>query len=444
MKRTKKILIPILAAIAVGSAAFAAGCAVGPDTYEQYLNKNNATAHVQYNANGGEFETTLGIKDIFYPANTPIFNIGVTEHQRIEITHAGYKFDGWYFAETDAEGNVLYEDEAKTVVKLGAEVVFPYRIQHNEDIVIYAKWLREAVVEVRLASDLSVDVAETVKDENGEDKEEVKTYGKGDVIANITFTGDRLYLRDESPVTSKNATFLQYYADAECTTGLPEYINKPEGENPKNIVVYAQFIEGLWTVVKDRAAATTMFTGLGSRTNNFYIYNDIDCEGATFSLAAVTNCTIEGNGHKIYNFKYSSTNIRTGIYSPLGMVGSSANIRNLTLEDISITYTTTNTAQISGLYLICSSITDGASFTNFTVKNISMAVTDATVTVEENRGYGINNLTNANGGYFNDNFMFGHSEGGYHAGHDQTVIEKYDGLKVEGYSLSINGNVIVG
>lgn len=439
MKR--KILIAMLSAVAVCSAAFAAGCAVGQETYQQYLNRNNATARVTYNANGGMFETKQEVKDMYYSANSPVLNIGTdvmgadkideSTSARVKMERAGYVFAGWFTPARDAEGNILYEDDAKTVVKLGEELQFPYRIQDKEEIVLYAKWVLDAMVEFRLVSETPVTVQTTVKDENGEDKTEEKTVVSGEVLATRSFgTDTEIYIDDKSPVTAVGSTFLSFYEDEACTLPFFGEVSKPVGEEAENLVLYAKFIEGDWEVVKTKSQVTAMFASPGRKS--YYIFNDIDCQNDTFATIAVTNCKIEGNGHKLYNMNFSRSASNGDNFAIFGRLSPSASIKNLTLENITLNYSVRSGATVR-LYLIGNETEEGATFENFRIKNAKMNVNDA------RRAATVLNLTNANGGYFEDNWLFGNVNG-YTAGFDAQYLATHTGITVEDCSYEIVDN----
>lgn len=436
MKR--KILIAMLSAVAVCSAAFAAGCAVGQETYQQYLDRNKATARVTYNANGGLFETRKEVKDIYYPANSPVLNVGVDEiDNRVKMEYPGYVFDGWFTPARDAEGNILYEDDAKTVVKLGEELQFPYRIQDKEQIVLYAKWVLDKVVEFRLVSDKPVTVQTTVKDENGEDKTEEKTVVSGEVLATRSFgTGTEIYIDDKSPVTAVGSTFLSFYEDEACTLPFFGEVSKPVGEEAENLVLYAKFIEGEWEVVKTKSQVTAMFASPGRKS--YYIFNDIDCQNDTFATIAVTNCKIEGNGHKLYNMSFSRSASNGDNFAIFGRLSPSASIKNLTLENITLNYSVRN-GNVQ-LYLVANETEEGATLENFRIKNAQMEVSSAT---EANL---LNLWIVENGnivGYFDDNWLFGSGTGTYQEDYDARYLASHTGVTVEGYSLTVNGNQVV-
>lgn len=445
MKR--KILIAMLSAVAVCSAAFAAGCAVGQETYQQYLNRNNATARVTYNANGGMFETKQEVKDMYYSANSPVLNIGTdvmgadkideSTSARVKMERAGYVFAGWFTPARDAEGNILYEDDAKTVVKLGEELQFPYRIQDKEQLVLYAKWVLDAMVEFRLVSETPVTVQTTVKDENGEDKIEEKTVNDGEVLATRSFgTDTEIYIDDKSPVTVVGSTFLSFYEDEKCTLPFFGEVSKPVGEEIENHVLYAKYIEGDWEVVKTKSQVTAMFANPGRK--NFYIFNDIDCQNDTFAIISATNCKIEGNGYRLYNMKFSRTASNGDSFAIFGRLSPSASIKDLTLENISVNYTVRGGSV--QLYLVSKETEEGATLENFNIKNVNMEVSSATEALLLNLWIAENgNIV----GYFSDNWLFGSGTGAYKEGYDAQYLATYTGVTVEDYSLTVNENKIV-
>lgn len=430
----RKILIAMLSATAAVSAAFAAGCAVGPDTYLEYLDKRGATAQVIYNANGGSFETESPVKNLFYKPDSPILNIGEEKAGDIKMKYSGYVFSGWYYPELDAEGNLIYEDEAKTIVKLGEEFTFPYKIKDKETLRLYARWVLDKVVEIRLVSDEDVTVVETLENENGEPTEVRKTVKNGELLATRSFGLDsEIYIEDETPVTADGSTFVNYYENASCTIPLEGEVTKPSDEDEGNVVIYAKFIKGDWQIVKNKSNVRDMFANPGRKS--FYILNDIDCSGETLSLISATNCTIEGNGKRLYNLSFTRSAQSGDSFAIFGRIGASAKITGLTLAGITVGYSAKNGALVEGLYLICTELNEGATIDGLKISGAQMNVNDA------NRLATVLNITNANGGYFNDNWLFG-SGSSYVAGYDAAFLALNAGITVEDCSVTVNGNAI--
>ncbi len=67
---------------------------------------------------------------------------------------------------------------------------------------------------------------------------------------------------------------------------------------------------------------------------NYYLANDIDCSGFSFTAISSFNATLDGRDHKIKNLTVASTNGSWGLFSG---TESDAIIKNIGIEDISIT-----------------------------------------------------------------------------------------------------------
>ena len=130
------------------------------------------------------------------------------------------------------------------------------------------------------------------------------------------------------------------------------------------------------------------------------------------------------------NFSRSASNGDN--FAIFGRLSPSASVKDLTLENITLNYSVRSGATVS-LYLICNETEEGATFENFRIKNAKMNVNDA------RRAATVLNLTNANGGYFEDNWMFGNANG-YSAGFDAQYLTAHTGITVEDCSYEIVDN----
>ena len=431
--KTKIKLITILAI--VSACALAAGCQVGRETYEQFVDRNGLTCHVTYYSNGGEFETHQTKKEIYYSPDTYAINIGSDDigDSKIAVHMDGYVLKEWCLPALDGDGNLVYEDEAKTVVKTGEPFDFTKKLTSGTEISLYANWTLDVLIEYRLAGENPITVQEG---------EETRKVNLGEVITYGTFGRETsVYIKDEAPggVNSTDSTFLQFFEDEDCeipfggTAVKPE---TPEGGEVKNFVLYAKYMPGKWTVVKDRTQAARMFARMGS--GSYYIYNDIDCGGMEVNVA-VTNCKIEGNGNvTISNFAVNQTGISANAKNALlGNIGSAASIKDVTFSNIKISYGTrsglSGPSFVEGLYLFCTGVADGAKFENVKINDVEMSIS---IPKDEDGNHLviIKNMLESGGVFETDNWMFGSADES-----DSAFLAKYSGVSAENCTLSVNG-----
>lgn len=417
--KTKIKLITIL--IAVLACTLIAGCQVGRETYQQYVDRNNLSCHITYYANGGLFETRQNKKEVYYKPDTYAINIGVDElgGSDEEIHRDGYVFKSWCYALSE-NGNLVYEDAEKTIVKTGSEFDFTKKLTASTEIALYATWALDVQVEIHLAGENSV----TVKD-----GESTKTVAPGEELTRRTFgKATQIFLTDSAPVESTDSTFLQYFTDAECKNAFDGLAVKPTEENAPNVVIYAQYMPGIYIVVKNKTQAVKMFSSMGS--GKYYIYNDIDMEDSRISIAR-TNCTIESKENVTISNLVVNGQGSSGSYSIFGVIGSKADIKNITFANINVTYSirganSADRPNIVNIYAVCHDIEDGAKFENVVIKNVEMTVT-AGANVQ---------ITNMLGNK-TDNWLFGKqvSEGQTYS--DAQFKETYGGLTVESSSITV-------
>lgn len=427
--KTKIKLITIL--IAVLACTLIAGCQVGRETYQQYVDRNNLTCHITYCANGGIFETRQDKKEVYYKPDTYAINIGVDEleNSNVEVHRDGYVFKEWCYAYTE-NGNIVYEDAAKTVVRTDKAFDFTKKLVSGTEVSLYATWVLDVQIEIRLAGANAIAV---------KDGESTKTVNPGEELLRRTFGRDtQLYISDSSaPVESTDSTFLQYFTDSECKEPFGGVASKPTEENAPNVVIYAKYMPGIYTVVKSSTDALNMFAVMGG-TDKYYIYNDIDMDGATVPTIFSTACTVEGNGSvKISNFKITASNISTG--SLFGSIYSEASFKDVTFDNFTVSYTVrpgsqTNPRLVS-IYGVCSDIADGAKFENAVISNMSVVITAGEYVQ-------ITNLYSQEADYRTDNWLFGKDVGSGEAYTDAQFKEAYGGLTVKNSTLTINSQLV--
>lgn len=308
---------------------------------------------INYHANGGSFDNNHTEKSIGYQAGSYALNIGFQEltNGNADIKNRdGYEFEGWYLAETDSKGNLVYEDEAKTIVKTCEKFDFSQRLSKGQNYDLYAKWVKSKYIAVYLVGTNITDSSGTLHTEGSLLRELVFQNGKTE-----KYSGSRLL-----DLERKAYTFVEYYLDEACTQPVSWPIIETEAEVTP---VYAKFIEGDWNIVSDASSAKSM---LGSLAGNgkYYVIADIDLNGEAITTASTVLATVVGNGHTISNFKVNKTNVSQNT-SLLGTMKASASITDLSLENVSLTVNVRS--GIVGIYFIFTEVENGSEIKSLTV-----------------------------------------------------------------------------
>ncbi len=377
-KKGKSKLILILACLA--ATFFMGGCAIS-DSLDEVLEKRNVIAQVTYYSNGGTFDGNPDVKEMYFAkdkdGNLPkALNIGVVNPYNGEatITRNDYDFVGWYHAVLDADGNPEYEDEAKTILKLGDPVDFSVALQEDEHWHLVACWTVKVRVQVQLVvmdADGNVDKEATIA-KKVKDGQEAVSYKYGDTVETRAYdTSNKVVEPSDGKVPfevkGSEYTFTQYFEDEACTKPVAWPIEK-KADQTEDVAIYAKYIKGNWSVIRKARDISTMFSSLGD-SKKFYFIKDIDASELTVSPNPGANCNgeIRGNGYTIAGLKVLrgalSANDKISLF---GNILAAAKIENLKFTDLNVEYTfRTSPAEA---YFAFTSIQTGA-----TVSNITMA-----------------------------------------------------------------------
>ncbi len=476
------LLIALITLFAAAMLAFA-GCKVGGDTAQDILDKNQMTANVMYYANGDEnckFDNNFKTRNIYFREGSPAIDMkqkgyhGAGDPSNVYVDYSSYILDGWYYVELDDNGNPVFIDnlgkggelhmhvfteeelnkteipkdgygnplvgfdtqsgelvfrsyETINAKSSGERVDFSKKLGADDKWHFVAEWLEDSRVEFVVANEVSVTIDGT-------------TYKKGEVVHRLPFGNANsvsLNSAANQPQAATDATYIQAFADENCTE-LIERVQKPAGR--EHVKVYAQYVEGLWSIVKTPLDVTSMFADLSSGSK-YYLLNDIDCSANTLApINGTFNSTIEGNGHVIRNLNFSATGIGMGAnVSMLGRLSKEAKINNITFENVNATLETTNNVIVRGVYLVCGGIEEGAQLNGVVFNNVNLTFRDASkqsaienlcrYTTEVVDGQQKINVIE----YVTDNWMFGGLET------DAAFMQKY-GVTVNGYSLKVKVN----
>lgn len=347
-KKLKLKLLILLSVVAAAALSLFAGCKLGT-SLEEILEKNNLTARVTYYANGGMFNDNSSTKNIYYKAGSRILNI-VEETSLLSgtanVTRKDYSFVGWYYVEY-ANGEIVYEDEAKTVFAGEREVDFTKPIEEGEELAVFAKWSANVKIRVILATEKPFEFKGT-------------SYNTGDEITTFSFYGDSVQLDTYTPAPFGSeltgTTFVNYYSDESCTQLITEPIQKQE----EDVRIYAKFIDGDWTVLRDSNDVIKNWLRFGL-AGNYYLSNDIDCNGKTLgNPLSMFACTLQGNGFKISNFVVNRSNIANSSSAGMfGTVKAGAKLIDVVFDNFTVTYSVRSNANVN-LYLFAEAVESGA------------------------------------------------------------------------------------
>lgn len=382
----------VIAFLAALLSVFAlAGCGKLNDTLGDVLGKYNVKSQITYysgeegwfgKAANGELIRTL---DLYYKSAQKPFAVGMKETTSgaANLESNDYEIVDWVLVQTDADGNPMFEDEAKTQPKLTNQSFdFSKVLEDGKHYYIAAVWQRKEMLDIKLLNE-SLAFTLTV-----EGQETNYSYSAGDVIQSVSYGTGTSISRISNPLNTNGAyTFLEYYLDAEGTSVANWPIQR--NGNGENKVVYAKFLEGEWELLKTASDVRKAFASSNMK-DNYYLCNDIDCSSLS-SLTPLTSFagTIEGNGYKISNLKFVKAQISTGKYAIFGDIKATASIKNITFENVNLTYKTRpgssdDAPNFAELYFAFTKIENGAMVENVRFEGGSVIIDLAKKFIIEN------------------------------------------------------------
>lgn len=392
--KSKVRKIGFLIALLVLVAATLSACQLN-DTLEDKKEEFNLNAVISYHANGGRIEDNenLLFANIYYRAGDKAMNLGIDQitDGNCSVVRSNYTLEGWYYPARNADGSIIYEDEQGDIAQLGNKFDFStYTIKENDDIVLYANWLRNQKVNYLLAPEDKIDNKLVVG-------ENVYTVG-GTPVSESNF--DRYSSIGEPTMDplfgeAKNYTFVGYYTDAECTVPAKWPIKRTADGTDTN--VYVKYLPSDWTVISTVNDLYKMF-GKTVNTGKYYLKNNIDGKGMDINVAASATFSgmIEGNGYTISNVTFNNAKLQnSNVASIFGRIISGAKIANITIKDCGTNFKANFNSNIYAYYF-AESIADDATITNVKIDGGELFVN----TLSEGSSW-LNNADNAplcNGG----------------------------------------------
>lgn len=384
MRRSLKRCL-IVALMAVASLLLLAGCSIGRPSLNEIVEENNLRAIVTYYANEGEFENSSSKKDLYYMAGVQPLDIrepGVTAN--ISIERDGYDFIAWYHAEVDGDGNIIFEDGKPKASDTMAD--FTKYLVEGDHWTLVAKWKIQSRVRIQIVGkDLTETdkiVIKTEEDEKVYDKE----YALGDELISYPYEVNNKVkkpdVESDSFVPQNEYTFVEFYSDKDCTNVCQWPIERGD----EDVIVYARYIKGNWKFIRTLDDLSQISNGVMSR-DKYLLLNDIDCQGKSITAMGTKSFagTLQGDG-KAYTIKnltvIYSVEKQEQSASVFGNIKSTATIKDIYFENISVEYTTAyiteNQVMEIPVYLLYTSLASGATVQNVTFSGAMKVVYEGT------------------------------------------------------------------
>ena len=385
-KRWKWKLIAFFAVLA--SVLLLGGCKF-QYTLEEKREETGMNACVTYytNGNGAYFGTDVTMKKLYLADGSVAINIGVDRVTNGTIptpTRSNYTLLGWYEAETDDNGNPLKDETTGEVVLKKQAFDFKYRLQDGDDIVLYAKWQRNEAVNVYLICD-EMDTPFVVDGVTLNNKDFLKSYN---------YQSNNQRPMPGSTPTVAGYTAFDFYMDEACTQKVAWPLVRDRDGDCK---IYLKYIKGDWTILRDAESVQAMFTSTATR--NYYLANDIDCDGETMKASSTFNSNLQGNGYTIKNLNVSAGSIKDMSVAMFGKLGAKAKIENVTFENVKLSCSLATDVHAEA-YLFFSSTVSGATISSVTLKG------NLTIDVKREKSGILDNMVKNNAWVYT-NVLFG-------------------------------------
>jgi len=411
-KKFKRILTLGAMALATACLGVFTACSEEPtgEKLEQDAINNGWSCTVTYDPNGGQFGNNAELSMLVEPGSYTFEPNDETLEGISMPKLEGFVLAGWYQAQFDDEGNVMYEEDGVTPILQEKAWDFA-KDKVTENIVLYAKWRKNYKYTIRFMTENPDGTYNTL---TGKDKSipvDPEDEYKGFM--------DWLYPEDgeirEDKINGQlisSYTPIAFYMDEAMTKKVDEsyenYVHPLDDAQPE-VVIYAECLPGKAEFIY----ADTDFDSLKLKASScWFLYSDIvfsENMEAWTSLNAFTGC-IYGNGHSISGIRIKSSVNAIRLSKSHSIFGTmSGRVENVTFKNVQIEVgkDTDDTIDIFGgtkdqfVSLLAGNITDKGIFKNVVLENCSITAykvegKDYPIQKSEADGYYWNAAANGN------------------------------------------------
>lgn len=377
MKQKIKSLFLVL--LALTFAILLAGCVENATPYEKN-NSEGYTVSVKFDANGGTFTTnTSVIVDSFNTdGKSEVALISPDDsrrnHDSFTATKNGHFLAGWYkerIESTDSDGNKTYTYSGKWDFENDVLKIDNNKQYSADDpiLTLYAAWV--PLFEVEFYSLDTGELIDSMQFDPTEEKELSVPAWDEETGAIEMFDFPK----------REGYTYNKAYFDADGTNELvgdtlthPGVVDADTATATDSVLkLYVDWTEGEWY----RIYTVEQFVESASLTGNYELFADLDFENeiwpTTFMYGNFSG-VIKGNGHTIKNVDATQTNnskVNAGLF---GYLTDTANISDLTLENITFTIKA-GTRKVGTAYgLFAGTLSDKATISNVSILNSRLQI----------------------------------------------------------------------
>lgn len=322
------------------TAGLLCACSYGP-TAEDKAIEQGYTCRVVYDANGGKFgESAQSVEVLVKPDSLIPSPDYVDEGTQASIkvpTRLRYTLSGWYKAQTDEDGNILYEGEGEEKEPVLSDTEWDFKKDKvTDDITLVAKWER----------DRNFIIVAMSTDENGNEvKRELRVFKtqQGATIGDKLYETDVFYGEAERRPdririnNSSELTILEFYEDKELTEVFDLHTTHPGGD-VFDYEIYVKYLNGKYTFVSEESKNISL-----TAESRWYLLENVDLSNKEWTAATEFNGSIYGNGYTISGIKIKSKAQRPSAgadfvsHSIFGRMNGK--VENLTFKDVTFSVT---------------------------------------------------------------------------------------------------------
>lgn len=413
----KRIFAASLVMMTALSVGVFAGCKYGANQ-EELKKKEGYNCCVTYDANGGTFgsgstrtyalvkENSLTPAPGYVDPNTQA-SVKVPTRMNYQLVGEA-KSDGdedtndeailsksWFLAETDTDGNLVYEGEAQTV-KLASTTPWDFtKNKVTKDITLVAQW-RETFRFVLCLTEVGEDGKEV--------EQEVRSYtvDEADTIADKLYKknddGELVTRADYIRVSQKGYTFLGFYLDKELTQPLPLDYKHPgryEQTDPTtsetvmtgDVKIYVKYLKGSYDIISNENVDVL------TSSSCWYLTEDIDLSGQEWDAYSDFTGEIIGNGYALKNLTVKSMVTRAmggqavshSIFGSFEGAISDVIFENVTLK-VTLRYAVTTDQGEQNATFLAENLGASAKLNNVTLKDCQILFVNADSYQENSEG----------------------------------------------------------